>query len=86
MVRHAGHTTGLAVISLILLVSETQSACLRGAVPAVNQNPYLPRGPGDSSASAVSAEAFGLLENRHKHLHCVVHSFLYQVTTLAILY
>lgn len=74
MVCHAGHTTGLAVIYLILLVSETQSACLRGAVPAVNQNRYLPRGPGDSSATAVSAEAFGLLENRH-HICTVCRAF-----------
>lgn len=53
-----------------------QSACLR-VVPAVNQNPYLPRGPVDSSATAVSAEAFWLLENRH-HI-CTVSCILFYI-------
>lgn len=59
----ACRTTGLAaVIYLILLVSETQCvyavwlACV--LYQLLNQNPYLPRGPGDGSATAVSAEAF----------------------------
>lgn len=57
MVCHAGHTTARAVIYSILPVSETQCVCSLLA-PAVNPNPYLPRGPGDGSATAASAEAF----------------------------